>query len=162
MTFQFRRAVEADRTYLQRLNYLTEVFGDEDAPMHEQHRDSIVSGVDDYVYGWDPDSDGGIIATDEFHTPAGGLWFRYWDAPSKGHANLGPDIPELAIAIEGRFAGQRLGALLLEQAVQLGREQGAERLALWVDPDNPRARHRYEQFGFDDVKGLDNVMALDL
>ena len=162
MEFHFRRAQEADRTYLQRLNYLTEVFGDEAAPMHPHQREGIVAGVDEYVYGWDPDTDGGIIATDDFHTPAGGLWFRYWSTPDAGHANLGPDIPELAIAIEGRYAGQRLGALLLEQAVLLGEEQGAERLALWVDPDNPRARHRYEQFGFDDVNGMENVMALDL
>lgn len=162
MEFHFRRAKEADRTYLQRLNFLTEVFGDETAPMHPQEREGIVAGVREYIYGWDPDSDGGIIVSDEFHTPAGGIWFRYWASPDEGHANLGPDIPELAIAVEGRYAGHRLGALLLEQAVLLGQEQGAERLALWVDPDNPRARHRYEQFGFDDVKGKANVMALNL
>jgi len=42
------------------------------------------------------------------------------------------------------------------------RRQGAPKVALWVDPDNDRARHRYEKFGFKDVEGEDDVMVVDV
>lgn len=156
--FTFRPATESDRTYLQRLNFLTEVFGDESA---EPGRD-VRAGVVRYIDDWDPERDGGVIAFDEGRTPAGGAWLRYWRSRNDGHANLDPDTPEVAIAVENRFAGHRLGAALLEEVCNLARSQGARRVALWVDPDNPRARHRYEQFGFTDVAGMDNVMVVEL
>lgn len=157
-TFTFRPATESDRTYLQRLNFLTDVFGDERA----ESPSDAVSGVVQYIDGWDPRRDGGVIAFDSFRTPAGGVWLRYWSDPAQGFANLGPDIPELAIAVENRYAGQRLGEQLLEHAVSLAREQGAERVALWVASDNARARHRYEAFGFRDWPEIDDAMVFTL
>lgn len=154
MQFTLRPATESDRTYLQRLNYLADVLGDESAVIGEEERDGVAGYVDD----WNPDRDGGIVAFDQWRTPAGGVWLRYWASPEQGHANLGPDTPELAIAVESRFAGHRLGVQLLQAAADLAREQGARQVALWVDPDNPRARHRYESFGFRDVEGRANVM----
>ncbi|WP_425358135.1 GNAT family N-acetyltransferase [Corynebacterium lipophiloflavum] len=59
------------------------------------------------------------------------------------------------------LCGPRTGHPLLRAACDLARSQGARRLALFVDPDNPRARHRYETFGFDNT-AADNVMALEL
>ncbi|OIR44521.1 GNAT family N-acetyltransferase [Corynebacterium sp. NML120713] len=156
-SFTLRQATESDRMYLQRLNFLADVFGDETAPVGHEER----LGVTDYVDHWDPERDGGIIACDEFRTPAGGVWLRYWDTPDAGHANLGPDVPELAIAVERRFAGHRLGAKLLRAVIELAAQQGAPRVALWVDPDNERARHRYEQFGFTAVADVANVMVFD-
>ena len=50
MEFTLRPASESDRTYIQRLNYLTEVFGDESAPLGE----SSLHGVAEYVDQWDP------------------------------------------------------------------------------------------------------------
>lgn len=158
MQFTLRRATESDRTYLQRLNYLADVLGDETAEIGDEERDGVAGYVDD----WDPERDGGIIAFDQWRTPAGGVWLRYWPSPEHGHANLGPDVPELAIAVEGRFAGNRLGAQLLQAAVELAAEKGSPRVALWVDPANPRARHRYESFGFTDVEGHENVMVYRL
>ena len=156
--FTFRRATESDRTYLQRLNYLADVFGDETAPIGAEQRDNVAPYIDD----WDPDTDGGIIAFDEFRTPAGGIWLRYWGKRGGGHADLSPDIPELAIAVENRFAGNKLAAKLLDAVADLAREQGATHIALWVDPDNPRARHRYEEYGFTDYDSDANVMVYAL
>ena len=158
MEFTLRPASESDRTYIQRLNYLTEVFGDESAPLGE----SSLHGVAEYVDQWDPERDGGVIAFDPYRTPAGGVWLRYWQSPDDGHANLSPDIPEIAIAVENRYAGHRLAVKLLQAAVDLATRQGAPKVALWVDPDNERARHRYESFGFKDVAGHNNVMAVDV
>ena len=157
MEFTLRPARESDRTYIQRLNYLTEVFGDESATLSE----SSLRGVNEYVDQWDPLRDGGVIAFDPYRTPAGGVWLRHWASPEQGFANLCPDVPELAIAVENRFAGHALGTTLLRAACDLARSQGARHLALFVDPDNPRARHRYETFGFDNT-AADNVMALEL
>ncbi|EEI15938.1 hypothetical protein HMPREF0298_2272 [Corynebacterium lipophiloflavum DSM 44291] len=105
MEFTLRPARESDRTYIQRLNYLTEVFGDESAPLSE----SSLRGVNEYVDQWDPLRDGGVIAFDPYRTPAGGVWLRHWASPEQGFANLCPDVPELAIAVENRFAGHALG-----------------------------------------------------
>lgn len=157
MKFSLRPATESDRTYIQRLNYLTEVFGDEAGEL----KNTSLSDLADYVDRWDPHRDGGVIAFDEYRTPAGGVWLRYWDSPDAGHANLGAGIPELAIAVENRFAGHALGATLLDAACDLARAQGAARIALWVDPDNPRARHRYETSGFVDAE-QPGVMYKDL
>ncbi len=156
--FHLREAVESDRTYLRRLNYLTDVFGDEGANVGDSERE----GAETYVGQWDPERESGIVAFDQFDVPAGGVWLRYWQSPDDGHANLSPDIPEIAIAVENRYAGHRLAVKLLRAAVDLATRQGAPKVALWVDPDNERARHRYESFGFTDVAGHDNVMAVDV
>ncbi len=152
--FTLRRATESDRTYLQRLNFLADAFGEEDAVIGEAELDGVAGYVDD----WDPERDGGIIAFDQWRTPAGGVWLRFWPSPADGHANLGPDIPELAIAVENRFAGHRLGMDLLTAAVELAQSKEAPAVALWVDPDNTRARHRYEAFGFVDCPGVPGAM----
>lgn len=156
--FQLREATESDRTYLRRLNYLTDVFGDEGANVGDSERE----GAETYVGQWDPERESGIVAFDQFDVPAGGVWLRYWQSPDDGHANLSPDIPEIAIAVENRYAGHRLAVKLLQAAVDLATRQGAPKVALWVDPDNERARHRYESFGFKDVAGHNNVMAVDV
>lgn len=156
--FTFRRATESDRTYLQRLNYLTDVFGDESAELDHDAREGVAPYIDD----WSPERDGGIIAFDEHRTPAGGVWLRYWASPEVGHAHVAPNIPEIAIAVENRFAGNQLAVKLLHEVAELAREQGAPKIALWVDPDNDRARHRYESFGFVAVEDEGDVMVFEL
>lgn len=160
-----RPAAESDRTYIQRLNFLTDVFGDESGEIDESSITDLIA----YVDHWDPERDGGVIAFDEYRTPAGGVWLRHWQDPEEGHANLSPEVPELALAVENRFHGHALGAKLLQAACDLARSQGAQRIVLFVDPDNPRARHRYEEFGFTDYDGkdvsgkdVDDVMILPL
>ena len=156
--FELREATESDRTYLRRLNFLTDVFGDEHGEIGPDER----AGSDNYVGQWDPETEGGILAFDQFRVPAGGVWLRYWPTPELGWANLGKDIPEIAIAVERRYAGHRLAVRLLAAAVELAAKQGASKVALWVDPNNDRARHRYESFGFKNVDCHDNVMAVDV
>ncbi|SDS41931.1 GNAT family N-acetyltransferase [Corynebacterium timonense] len=149
MTFTLREATESDRTYLHRLNFLTEVFGDENGEVGED----IIASAAAYVGDWDPDRDGGVIALDHLGIPAGGVWLRRWASPDDygWAAPLGPDVPELAIAVENRYAGHRLGAQLLEAACDLARRQGAQRISLHVEPNNPRAHHRYVSSGFTEL-----------
>mgnify|MGYP002713606090 CR=1 FL=1 len=156
--FVLREATESDRTYLRRLNFLADVFGDE----HGEVGDDELEGAETYVGQWDPKKDSGIVAFDQYDVPAGGVWLRYWGSSDGGHAKLGDDIPEIAIAVENRYAGNKLAVKLLTAAVELAKQQGAPKVALWVDPNNDRARHRYESFGFKNVDGHDNVMAVDV
>ena len=50
-----------------------------------------------------------------------------------------------------RYAGQGLGKILLDNVVELARQQDAPAVALWVDSENPRARKLYEAAGFSDI-----------
>lgn len=162
-----RLAQEEDRTYLLRLLYLTSVFGDESAELPDSHRKDIKR----YVGDWSPLVDGGVLALSDFDVPAGGAWLRYFTGDDKGAAYMGPQapgedphdeslwatefdpesIPELCIAVERRYAGQGLGEILLNNVVDLARQQDAPAVALWVDSENPRARKLYEKVGFTDI-----------
>lgn len=162
-----RLAQEEDRTYLLRLLYLTSVFGDETKELPESH----IGDIQRYVGDWSPLVDGGVLAFSNYHVPAGGAWLRYYTGDEKGAAYMGPQtsdadphdeslwatefdpesIPELCIAVERRYAGQRLGEILLNNVVDLARQQDAPAIALWVDADNPRARKLYEKVGFTDI-----------
>lgn len=157
MDFSIRPASVSDRTYIARLFFLTDVFGDETKPVSEFHTRDLPGYVDD----WDPERDGGFMAFDQFSVPAGGIWLRYWSGPdAAGWANLGPDIPELAVAVESRYAGRGLSRRLLDDAVALARSQGAPAISLSVDKDNPRARHVYEKYGFEVVPSIEGAMQL--
>lgn len=158
MDFSVRPAAISDRTYLERLFFLTDVYGDETKALSEFHLRDLPGYVDD----WDPERDGGFIAYGPGRVPAGGVWLRYWEGPdAAGWANLGPDIPELAIAVEKRFAGHGLSRTLIDATLNLARSQGAPAVALSVASDNPRARHVYEKYGFVDVPGTDGAMRYD-
>lgn len=144
MKFTLVPATESDRTYLRRLDYLADVFGDE-----SRTRNGAVQSTDEYVTKWSPERDGGFIAYDAELVPAGGVWLRYWEPEDDyTEANLGPDIPELAIAVENRSHGHQLGRQLLQAACELAASKGSKTIALHVEPENVRAQHVYESFGF--------------
>mgnify|MGYP002656036385 FL=1 len=145
-TITLRPATNEDRTYLSRLHYLADVFGDESRDLPE----SEAADHHKYVNQWDPHTQGGIIAISSHAVPAGGLFLRYWKSNNPGSGWVGyPEVPELVIAVERRYAGLGLGTRLLEAGVELARTQGAPGISLFVDENNPRARARYEKFGFE-------------
>ena len=55
MEFTFHRATESDRTYLRRLNFLADIYGDES----KEVRPEQLPDVERYVDEWDPQRDGG-------------------------------------------------------------------------------------------------------
>lgn len=177
-----RLAKEEDRTYLSRLLYLTNVFGDESAEIDDNHEGDMVR----YIDNWSALVDGGVIAQSELGVPAGGSWLRYFTHGRKGAAYMGnpevadpesgidphdesqwatehdPEtIPELCIAVENRYQRLGLGRILLRNVCDLAKAQEAPAIALWVDPNNPRARKLYESEGFEDIDipgGKDGAM----
>lgn len=158
MQFTLVPATESDRTYLRRLDYLADVFGDE-----SRGRINAATSAEEYVGKWSPEHDGGIIAYDDELVPAGGVWLRYWKPEDTyTEANLGPDIPELAIAVENRSQGHRLGRMLLQAGCELAASHGATMIALHVAPGNDRARHVYETFGFQQSDHHPEVMTKNL
>lgn len=143
--FQLRNATESDRTYIARLNFLADVFGDESKPMEQESLDYYPY----YVESWKPEH-GAIIAWDRIN-PAGGVWLRWGTAESHGYGHVEEGIPELAIAVEQRYKGQGVGTQLLNAATELAREMGAPGISLSVAYDNPRAARLYRHVGFVDV-----------
>ncbi|MDO5032166.1 N-acetyltransferase [Corynebacterium sp.] len=133
---------EADRTYLARINFLTDTFGDEHAELTEQFEIDF----EYYLGDWEP-ARGGFIAW-EGHIPAGGVWLNWGTEDSHGYGHVAEGIPELAIAVEPRFRGQGVGTMLIDAATELAREMGAPGISLSVALANERAHRLYVHMGF--------------
>lgn len=136
---------EADRTYLARLNFLTDVLGDEFAELHAD----FDTDFGYYLGDWNPDR-GGFIAW-EGNIPAGGVWLNWGTDERHGYGHVAAGIPELALAVEPRFRGQGVGTLLLDAATDLAEEMGAPGISLSVAPENERAHRLYLHVGFQPV-----------
>ena len=137
-----RPTTEADRTYIARLNFLTDTYGDE----HGELEASFDADFEFYVNRWVA-KDGGLIAW-RGNVPAGGLWLIWGDDDTHGYGYASADVPELAIAVEGRFKGEGIGTVLMESAAQLARDIGAPGLSLAVHSVNERAARLYRHLGF--------------
>ncbi|AKK02120.1 GNAT family N-acetyltransferase [Corynebacterium epidermidicanis] len=140
-----RIATESDRTYIARLNFLTETFGDEHGTIGEDFEEEFVY----YVQGWQPEQ-GAVIAW-RGAIPAGGAWLRPGTDDRHGFGHVREGIPEVAIAVEERYKGQGLGTALLNRATELAGELGYAGISLSVHPDNARAHRLYLHLGFQDT-----------
>lgn len=140
--FSLRRATESDRTYLSRLFFLTDVFGDESQPVGAGYLEDLHR----YVGSWTPEQ-GGVIALSPEGIPAGGVWLRHGpDRPPFGY--VAEDVPELIIAVEGRYARHGIGSSLIDAALSIARAHGHAGISLAVDFGNARARALYVKKGF--------------
>ncbi|QNE88677.1 GNAT family N-acetyltransferase [Corynebacterium incognita] len=140
-----RATTEADRTYVARLNFLTDTFGDEHGELPEDFETDFVY----YVEGWEPNQ-GGFIAW-RGGVPAGGVWLLWGTEDNHGYGFVEESIPELAIAVEGRFKGEGIGTALLDAATELARTLGAPGISLSVEQSNERAHRLYQHVGFEPV-----------
>lgn len=138
-------ATESDRTYLSRLNFLTDTFGDEFGEVTADFdRDWIY-----YLQNWTEDK-GGFIAW-RGHIPAGGVWLNWGTDELHGFGHVEEGIPELALAVENRYKGEGIGTALLEAATELARQMGAPGISLSVAAANERAHRLYLHLGFEQV-----------
>lgn len=143
--FKLRPLSEADRTYLARLNFLTDTFGEE----HKELTPQFDADFDYYLAGWEP-SRGGFIAW-KGNVPAGGVWLNWGTKARHGYGHVAEGIPEFALAVEPRFRGQGVGTLLLRAATELARDLGAPGVSLSVALANERAHRLYLFMGFEPV-----------
>lgn len=141
--FTLRAMTEADATYLARLNFLTDVFGDETANVSEHFEEEYKF----YVGAWTPAS-GGFIVWDDI-IPAGGAWLNWGTSELHGAGFVKEGIPEVAIAVEARYQGQGLASLMLDAAAEQAKLMDAPGICLAVDTRNTSARAIYEHKGFE-------------
>ncbi|AWB81592.1 GNAT family N-acetyltransferase [Corynebacterium yudongzhengii] len=140
-----RETTAEDLTYIKRLNYLAEVFGEESTTPDSQ---GFLASARFYVDAWRA-KQGGFIAMDtSLDNPAGGVWIIEGDDDLHGTGYVSADIPELAIAVEKRYQGHKLGPRLIQAATELARERGFAGISLAVNLDNTRAHRLYERLGF--------------
>lgn len=144
-TFDYRETSAADLTYIKRLNYLTEVFGDESVTPESTE---FLAGTQFYVGAWKP-TDGVVVIDENLDNPAGGAWYMFGTEELHGSGFITEEIPELAIAVEKRYQGNGLGTTLLRRAAELAKERGCPGISLCVHEDNPGARRLYEREGFE-------------
>lgn len=141
--FSIRPATEADRTFLARMFYLTDVLGDETRRTGE----SFPMDLNQYVDSWDPEQ-GGLVAFSPAGVPAGAVWLRSGDVNRPRYGLIGVDIPELAIAVERRYSGRGLATRLIREVLATTQATGAPAVSLAVDEGNERARSLYLMLGF--------------
>lgn len=91
--------------------------------------------------GWIAEVDGQAI---------GAVWCRRMPASDPGYGFVGPDIPELTIAVGPMHRGHGVGSALLRTMLAYGRTHDWPAVSLSVDHRNP-ARHLYGRFGFQRV-----------
>lgn len=106
--------------------------------------------------------DTGLVA-DEDGPPLGIAWFRYFTEAEHGEGFVDEETPEVAIAVVDGHRGRGVGRSLMEAIHERAREQGAPRISLSVDPQNP-ARRLYSSLGYVDLEpgDEDGRMILDL
>jgi ribosomal-protein-alanine N-acetyltransferase len=66
------------------------------------------------------------------------------------------EVHILNVAVDPRYRGQGVGALLMREALREARERGAVAVTLEVRRSNVAARRLYDSFGFDEVGARPN------
>lgn len=77
----------------------------------------------------------------------GAVWGRSHQPPHEGFGFVGPDTPEVGIAVYSDYRNQGLGTRLFEAIIENYRRRGITALSLSVDRLNP-AKALYGRLGF--------------
>ncbi len=121
-------------------------------------------GLGRYLAGWPRAGDRGVLALDGWGArPVGGAWIRLFPVDDPGYGFLAPDVPELSVGVVEDRRGQGIGRALLEELLELARQDGHSAISLSVEVGNP-AGELYRRLGFRPVggSGASETMRLDL
>jgi len=163
----FRLSTRADPAFLAEMLYEAVNWRDDGAEERPPFEEQLsLPELRRYVEGWGRKGDLAIVALDRLDEPVGAAWFRLFTTDQPGYGFVGPDVPEVSIAVYPECRGQKVGSLLLSTLVTRARAEGHHALSLSVASENP-ARRLYARTGFEVVPGGDNgsgsvTMLLDL
>jgi ribosomal protein S18 acetylase RimI-like enzyme len=144
----FRLSMRADPAFLAEMLYEAVNWRDDGAEERPPFDELLGNPeISRYVDGWGRKGDVAIVALDRLEEPVGAAWYRSYTADAPGYGFVGPDVPELAIAVYPECRGQRVGSLLLGTLVSRARSDGHDAISLSVADANP-ARRLYERHGF--------------
>jgi ribosomal protein S18 acetylase RimI-like enzyme len=117
--------------------------------------------VGHYIDGWGRLGDVGVVADDG--APLGAAWIRRFTRLDPGYGYVDDETPELSIGVIEDHRGRGLGTVMLHALVERAVAEGATRMSLSVEDENP-ARHLYERLGFVvvDRVGSSDTMVLTL
>jgi ribosomal protein S18 acetylase RimI-like enzyme len=117
-----------------------------------------------YAEHWGRPGDIGWIAVTDDGQPMGTITARLFDESNRGYGYVGPDVPELGMAISPSYRGQGIGTALMKALFDELKKRGISRVSLSVDPNNEAAVKLYRRFGFEDagVVGTSVTMVADV
>lgn len=117
-----------------------------------------------YAEHWGRPGDIGWIAVTDDGQPMGTITARLFDEINRGYGYVGPDVPELGMAISLSYRGQGIGTALMKALFDELKKRGISRVSLSVDPNNEAAVKLYRRFGFEDagVVGTSVTMVADV
>jgi ribosomal protein S18 acetylase RimI-like enzyme len=113
-----------------------------------------------YVEDWGRPGDDGVVA-EVAGSPAGACWLRLFDDASPSWGFVGPDVPEVSLAVAPQWRRRGIGRCLLGAAVARAEQSGHPEVSLSVMRDNP-ARELYLQAGFRRVAVVDGSWTMTL
>jgi ribosomal protein S18 acetylase RimI-like enzyme len=132
-----RPATAADEPFLREMLATAAAWRDAQPPAEPP------AAVLHYLEGFGRAGDVGVVAEVD-GVPLGAAWVRRFDPAHPGFGFVGPDVPELSIAVRAGHRDAGIGSRLLAAVLDA---VDAERVSLSVEPDNP-ARRLYERAGF--------------
>ena len=111
-----------------------------------------------YVDQWGRSGDAGLLAR-VAGRPVGAVWVRRFPDHAHGYGYVDELTPELSIAVAPERRGYGIGGCLLSAMLALLRIDGARRVSLSVETDNP-ARSLYERFGFTPAAATEGAITM--
>ena len=145
MQISFRPVTQDDVPFLWDMLFHAGQLAKEGATSSEAARNN--PHVRKYAEGWGRHGDVGVIAYDVNNSDSlGAAWLRLFAGDPTHYGYYDDETPELAIAVQPKWAGKGVGSALLSALIEQVKHE-VPGIVLTVRNENP-AKRLYEKFGF--------------
>jgi ribosomal protein S18 acetylase RimI-like enzyme len=156
-----RPATVSDRFFHQEMTRQA-FYSDPNEPMPSLEEAMQDPGFRQYFEGWGREGDIALVATDPRTGQTLGMaWSRKYPAEKPSYGFVGPDVPEVSIAVTEDARGADVGTKLMERLLEANRQAGFKDVSLGVEGNNPAVR-LYERLGFKQVRAEGDVRVMKL